>query len=382
MEYRPKLILVDATVRDLPVTRHILDHYSSVESQIVSSAAPVIERLQRGRHPHAEGKRILYLTRHQGTFLKSCPGICDHVTCCNYHIIDLGTNCPLECTYCVLQSYLNNPLMVIYTNIEELLEELEAALTARPGEIVRVGTGELTDSLALDSITGLSRRLVPFFASHPRAFLELKTKTTEIGQLQDLDPKGQTVISWSLNTPRIIAGEELKTSSLEERLGAARQCAEWGYQIGFHFDPIIDYPGWEADYRETIDKLYAATRPRKIAWISMGALRLPPGLRSVMQDRFPASMLPLGEFITGADGKGRYFRPRRIEMYRNMAAWIQEHRGDQTIYLCMESPLVWSRALGKQPSSTEVSASLDSSLATAMFPLTYRHVSEGGHNDE
>ncbi len=363
MDYRPRLILVDNAVRNLPLTRRVLEHYPALDSRIVASAEPVIEQLERGRHPQTEGKRILYLTRRRGTFLKSCPGNCDNVTCCNYHIIDLGSNCPLECTYCVLQSYLNNPLMVVYANVEELLQELDAALQARPAGILRIGTGELTDSLALDSITGLSRRLVPFFASRPRAFLELKTKTIEIEQLEGLQPNGQTIISWSLNPPRIVASEELKTSSLEERLEAARQCAAWGYRIGFHFDPIIDYPGWEPDYRETIRKMFAAVGSGRIVWISLGALRLPPGLRSLIQERFPASMLPLGEFITGADGKGRYFRARRTEMYRSMVAWIREHRRDQTIYLCMESPPVWDRALGVRPDSAEVAASLDASLA-------------------
>src|SRR5512137_206719 len=136
MEYRPGLILVNATVLDLPMTRRVLERYPSVESQIVATVAPTIEKLRRGRHPRTEGKRILYLTRHQGMFLKPCPGTCDHVTCCNYHIIDFGTNCPLECTYCVLQSYLNNPLMVVYANVEELLEELDAALGAKPEGII------------------------------------------------------------------------------------------------------------------------------------------------------------------------------------------------------------------------------------------------------
>ena len=70
------------------------------------------------------------------------------------------------------------------------------------GRSFRVGTGELADSLAFDSLTGISRDLVDFFAARENLTLELKTKTDEIENLLDVDPRGRVLVSWTLSPER------------------------------------------------------------------------------------------------------------------------------------------------------------------------------------
>jgi spore photoproduct lyase len=74
-----------------------------------------------------------------------------------------------------------------------------------------------------------------------------------------------------------------------------------------------------------------------------------PSLKSIIQKRFKKSKIVYGEFIPGLDGKMRYFKPLRIELYRKMAAWITELAPDVTLYFCMEDEEVWQRALGFVP---------------------------------
>src|SRR5206468_1511878 len=103
--------------------------------------------------------------------------------CCNYFVVNYASNCHLECTYCVLQAYLNNPALMIFTNLEDLMAEVRSRLEIAPARLLRIGTGELADSLALDEITQYSRRLIPFFATFSNAILELKTKSDRIANL-------------------------------------------------------------------------------------------------------------------------------------------------------------------------------------------------------
>jgi spore photoproduct lyase len=238
---------------------------------------------------------------------------------------------------------------LICTNIEELLEEIGETLEKSPDKTFRIGTGELADSLALDHITCYSRRIVPFFASLKNGILELKTKSDQIDNLKDLDHKGHTVVSWTMNSKRICRNEESKAATFEERLAAAGQCGEWGYKLGFHFDPLIYYEEWETEYREAVKEIFESVNPDSIAWISLGALRFTPHLRDQVRRRFPESRIPYGEFVPGHHGKLRYFRPIREDMYRKMKSWIHAEAPNVFVYLCMESRVVWKRSFGEAP---------------------------------
>jgi spore photoproduct lyase len=335
--YRPDLVLIQEQSWQDSSTHEMLERLRGIETRTIHS-------LDSGSH----AKNTLVLMHYPGKFLKKCQGAGAEI-CCNYFIVSYAWNCHMECTYCVLQSYLTQDALLICTNIEELLEEVNATLGQSPHRMYRIGTGELADSLALDHITAYSRKIVPFFAALPNGILELKTKSDQIANLKDLDHKGRTIISWSMNSNRVCRDEEPKAASFDERLAAAVQCQKWGYKLGFHFDPLIHYEGWENEYREAVDKIFCAVNPNDVAWISLGSLRFTPHLRDSMRRRFPESKLAYGEFVPGHHGKLRYFRPIREEMYRKMKSWIHAAAPQVIVYLCMESRLVWERSFGGSP---------------------------------
>jgi len=334
--FRPELVLVhEDSLRDA-ATGEMLSRLPGVETRIVRDNPD---------DDVARSRDTLVLRRHNGKFLKPCQGGGAEM-CCNYYVAGYAWNCRFDCSYCVLQGYLTDPALIIATNIEDYLDEIGATLRAQPGSVFRIGTGELADSLALDAITHYTKRIVPFFASLPNSVLELKTKSAEIANLEGLDHGGHTVVSWSLNSRTIRDSEEKLTASIEGRLAAAEQCAKWGYRLGFHFDPLVYYPGWEEGYREAVRELFGRISPENIAWISLGALRFTPRLREIIIRRRPESRLAYGEFVPGHHGKLRYFRPLREEMYRKMLEWIRAQAPSVFVYLCMESRLVWERCLG------------------------------------
>ena len=157
-------------------------------------------------------------------------------------------------------------------------------------------------------------------------------------------------MAWSLNTSRIIQTEERQTASLTARLKAAVRCASWGYPLAFHFDPLIVYDGCEKDYLQVVQQLFKHIDPDRIVWISLGTLRFMPALKEIIQKRFAGSRIIYGEFIDGLDGKMRYFKPLRIELYRNMVRWIRDLAPDVLVYLCMEDDEVWQKSMGYIPS--------------------------------
>jgi spore photoproduct lyase len=340
---------VERDARVDPMALRVIDFYAGVPVKEVDRADLLLAEPPTGPDPFGAGKRTLLLARFKGAFVKPCPGSAE-MLCCHYAVLSPILNCPLECTYCMLQSYLNRPAITVHTNVEDCLEQLDAYLAAYPPDgLVRLGTGELADSLALEEATGWSERLVRYVAGQPNAILELKTKTTLVEPLLDLDHAGRTVVAWSLNPDEIVRREELKTAGLEERLDAAARVQAAGYLVAFHFDPLVHYDGWKAGYQAVVARLAEEVDPRGVAWVSLGGLRFLPGLKAVIKARFPKSRLPGGEFISGQDKKLRYLAPQRAAMYRAVAGWLREWDADLLIYLCMERGSLWEASLGERP---------------------------------
>jgi spore photoproduct lyase len=81
----------------------------------------------------------------------------------------------------------------------------------------------------------------------------------------------------------------------------------------------------------------------------MGSLRFAPPLKKVVQERFPKSRLMSAELFPGADGKMRYFKPLRTEMYTKMLNWMGPYVANLPLYLCMESQEIWRHVFGTAP---------------------------------
>jgi spore photoproduct lyase len=364
MTYEPEAIYIDDRVKAYPFTHRITDFFKNIPRIYIHNQKSFIKDAFKKPDAITEGKKNIFITLHHGKFLSKCPGTKNYI-CCGYHVLFPSSQCCLDCSYCILQSYFNNPLITFFANTDAILNELNKKIDANPQRLWRIGTGEFTDSLAFDNATHFSKDLITLFSGKKNAILELKTKTTFIDNLLTVDPRGTIVIGWSMNASSVVEREEHFASSITARLDAARTCAQAGYKIAFHFDPIFYYPGWEKDYKETIDLIFDRIDPKTIAWISLGCFRYMPSLKSHITTRFPESKIIFNEFITGLDGKKRYPKTTRIAIYKKIYQWITAHNQNVFIYLCMESEEVWQKSFGFIPHRF---GSLKQALDKQVFP--------------
>lgn len=338
-------LYIDEQVTDLPQVDLILSRLN-LPVEFVQNAQQIYELIASANDPVRMAKTFLFLTRNRGSFIKPCPGTSAY-TCCGYKILHIGSFCTMDCSYCILQSYFHPPVLQYFVNHDDLMLELDHLFLEKA--ITRIGTGEFTDSIIWEAWTDLSGKLIPKFSMQSHSVLELKTKTTDIERLNQLCHNRKTIVAWSLNTDRIIKEEETGTAPLAARLRAAIKCESWGYPLAFHFDPMVIYEGCEGDYRQVVKQLFDRISSDNIVWISLGTFRFMSSLKTTIQKRFPKSKIIYGEFISGLDGKMRYFKPLRIELYRKMISWIRDHAPHVTIYLCMEDDEVWEKSLGFIP---------------------------------
>ena len=337
-------IYIDEQVKDHPFTKNIVKNLSGipVEITIMPPTASI-----------AQGKQIIYITNYKGDFCKPCPGTSEEYLCCNYQIINETTGCPLDCSYCILQGYMDSSVLTVYANYEKIFSEFDRFYEKYPRRIIRIGTGELADSLALENFTNISSLLIPYFKKRKGVFFELKTKTNTIGFLNPFAHKMENlVLSWSLNTPQAIERAEFKTSSLDERLAAAREAQEMGFKLSFHFDPIVHHDNWEENYSFVIDKLFSTVDSKKIVWISLGGLRMPPDLKPIIKERFPETGIIRDEQIIAKDRKLRYFKPLRYKMFKHIYNTIRKYSEDVFVYFCMEDKDIWQKVMGFSPVNT------------------------------
>ena len=380
--FRLKRLYIEAAAQSDPVARRVRRRLRHLPCEVIPSREVLRPAGPLTPAQIAAAKETLVLARQKGPFWRPCPGTKEYI-CCGYQTLQVITGCPLDCSYCILQSYYNFPAITVFTNWEDLWEEMALQAAATPGRVWRLGTGEFGDSLALDELLGLNRELITRLAAWPTIVLEIKTKWHRVEPLLDLGPNPRIIFAWSLNPARLIHQEEHGAAPLAARLAAAQQVAQAGFRLALHFDPLLYYPGWEEDYRRVVDQLLAAVPAAAIAWISLGTFRFLPPLREIIRARFPASPIADQEFITALDGKQRYFKTLRAEMLRRLWERLQAQAPAVFVYLCMESPWMWRQVSGFVPTREELAASLDARAAVTpvvLQPTTHRKPCRPNHH--
>ncbi len=338
LQARITSVVVDDTVASVPLAHRVRTLLPAAQWQT-----------RQPEDPLPRDARTLYLKAFRGRFLRPCPGT-SHYRCCGYHILHIGENCPLACSYCILQAYFDDPTLKVWANWDDLEAEVVTTLRAYPKRRWRLGTGEFTDSLALEPLTGMSAWLVELLSPWANVVLELKSKVADLSWLAAVRDPRRVLAAWSVNAPEVIAREEQgPRADLLQRLNAARTCAAAGVRVCLHFDPILFYPGWEQGYQQAVEAIADTLRPKDVAFISLGSFRGMPRLIASIRERFPQAQYAVAELVPGLDGKLRLLRPLRTRQLAFVAQLLRQAGFGDQLYLCMESDVVWQAVLGITP---------------------------------
>jgi spore photoproduct lyase len=264
--------------------------------------------------------------------------------CPNYwHFSPYGF-CPYGCRYCYLAGTPGvkfSPTVKIYVNLPEMLLEIDRIAQRQQGSTAFY-LGKLQDALALDPLTAYSTVLVPFFAEHPWARLTLLTKSAYIDRLLDLKHRGHSILSWSVNPPEVSAMFEENVPGMDERLEAMRRVAERGYPVRAIMMPIIPIDGWQDIYRRFTKHLLEAVPIRRL---TLGGICIYRSARDLMERKMGmrntiSERIDRASPIAG-DGRARYPRSLRHEVYSLIIESARRLRPDLEIALCLEEQALW-----------------------------------------
>jgi len=344
-KFKPHSILLWQKVKDHPEARRILGLFPSAKIQLIEhQRLPSAITLSAGQALR-KSKRILMIGETTSFVGRFDGRLGREVQCCPYYkLVPLSNGCPYYCTYCYLAFVYRkySPFIKLNINYETMFKQIHKA-AARSRTRADFNMGEMLDSLALDHITNLTTKLVPFVKDLPNTHLMLLTKSGNIRNLLTVEPSDHIVVSWSLNSQRIIDKYELGTASLAERITAARTCQEHGYRVRFRIDPGILYPDWPDGYARMVKLALASVRPENI---TLGMLRLLPGHKRLAIDAYSAKgrQLAAQELTDKAsDGKMRFPRKQRVEFYNFLIDAIRSFDKSLSIGLCRETSDVWQQ---------------------------------------
>ncbi len=324
------------------ITKDIKNHPKGLEIlkkikkyNIIESEKEFVKLLQSMKLTNEEEKKYSLFTTKKGNFLK------------NYYLdknlskikeefyLSYENNCPFNCLYCYLRDYFNHSAFVFYVNIKDMFTELDGFNKSN----VMISAGIVNDTLVYDALTNITTELIKYFKKREELVLEIRTKSHNIKNLIKEKPQKNILISFTFSPQEIIDRYELKTSSLTKRIEAAKLLQNHGYSIGLRFDPMINIEGSNILYKEMVKEIFTTLNLNKIRDIGIGTIRYKKGLRQkVLQEK--NTDLFYNEFIIGIDGKERYFKKIRIDMYKNIINEINKY-GNFDIYLGMEPQYIW-----------------------------------------
>ena len=249
--------------------------------------------------------------------------------------------CGFDCSYCSIQSFYSGDQVLFHKDLEEKLENLKLD----PHRLYHIGTGQSSDSLMWGNREGLLEKLFAFARRNPNVILELKSKSSRMDELLSLDIPDNLLLTWSLNTPLIIASEERLTSSLDERLGAARKAADLGIPVGFHLHPMVWYKGWEKDYADLTRRMTDTFSPEEVVTVSFGTLTFIKPVLKMLRER-PIKSKILQMPLRDAAGKWSYPFDIKLDLFKAGHKGLKSWEGEIFQYLCMEDPDLWEHVFG------------------------------------
>jgi len=274
--------------------------------------------------------------------LGTCPVAGEKTRCCNLETLDAVKQCGFACSYCSIQSFYDANRIYFYSDLKKRL----AAIDIDPQRICHIGTGQSSDSLMFGNHQHLLDDLCSFAAAHPNVILEMKSKSANIAYFRSHEAPKNMLFTWSLNPRTVIDNEEHLTASLDDRMNAAREMADTGYLVGFHFHPIIRFEGWKEEYASIFSEIQKRFSPDETVMISFGTLTF---IKPVMKQLRSSGLKSRVLRIPLDDAAGKFSYP--FEIKKDMFSFAYEAFSDAWkeqvfFYLCMEDPLLWEPVFG------------------------------------
>ena len=177
------------------------------------------------------------------------------IVCPHFWELRWAFGCPFDCAYCYLQGTGRGNKNPRYRPINKVIKAIGKAFKyeyfqKHPSIF---NSGELSDSLM--NPTNM-KQITDLFETQDSHKLLLLTKSHRVGWLTK-NPRKQTIGSFSLNATEVWRRWEKRTSSPQQRIHAAKELVQSGYEVRIRIDPIFPIENWKHHYEDLVYHLFS-----------------------------------------------------------------------------------------------------------------------------
>ena len=267
------------------------------------------------------------------------------IVCPHFWELRWAFGCPFDCAYCYLQGTGRGDKHPRYRPLLKVTKAVKRAFNDQYfiTHPVIFNSGELSDSLM--NPTNM-KQIADLFETQTRHKLLLLSKSHVVQWLIDKSLK-QTICSFSINAEEICKRWEKGACSSEQRINAAKQLVEAGYEVRLRIDPIFPIENWRGHYENLLYSIFS-TLPSDPDRITLGT---PRGLAKTLMFTKDKSW----EAIAFTDNPERTSwgkkapRSTRREIYQFFHDKLASMGFDKSdIAICKETRSMWNE-LGMEP---------------------------------
>lgn len=257
------------------------------------------------------------------------------IVCPHFLELKWAYGCPFDCAWCYLKgtfrfrpdgtSPVIKPYDKIRLHVERFLEEVK--------EPEILNTGEIADSLMNENAEiPFSKFIVPSFEMQKLHKVLFLTKSFKVKHLLEIEPRNQTIISFSLNAIPVAERWE-KAPPVLKRIEAARKVFDAGYEVRIRIDPMVPIENWQEHYLQLLETVFENFMPKRI---TLGSLR---GLQSTINGCTDKSWVKYMKESSNW-GKKIDFKTRYV-MYSMIIQKLKNRYSFDKIALCKETVQMW-----------------------------------------
>ncbi len=311
-------IYVESELRDHPRVKAICDKFGKG-----SAAIPIIEceRYTELFNRKAQNFRLqkqspaLILARKHANYVLPAPSAYNIGGKYNYYFSHM-LNCLYDCRYCFLQGMFQSANYVLFINYEDFAAALQIKFVEHQLEDSYYFSGYDCDSLAFEPVSQFVTSILKIFKGQAKAILELRTKSTQIRSLLDIEPMDNVIVAFSFTPDEIASRWEDKAPSVAKRIAAITKLAKLGWKIGLRFDPLIYHPDFQQQYENLFKTVFSNLSEKSIHSVSLGLFRLPEKFHKKMTKLFPDEAL----FVAGLSKRSSELNANMISYKESIEA--------------------------------------------------------------